>query len=100
MHIFYIYIKPAINTRVNKKALASIKCLSHDMISHSSKSLSDISQITYDYIIIMGCGDERPLIQSHARIDWQIPDPKYLELEEFNTVRNCIKTMCLNFLKQ
>ena len=85
--------------QVNKKALASMKSIGYDMTSHSSKSLDDIPQIKYDYVITMGCGDKCPLIQTNTRIDWQIPDPKHLEIEQFNNVRDTIKNKVLELVE-
>jgi protein-tyrosine-phosphatase len=33
-------------------------------------------------------------------IDWQIPDPKNMELEEFNKVRDLIKEKVAELIKQ
>jgi len=85
--------------QVNKKALASMKSIGYDMTSHSSKSLDDIPQIKYDYVITMGCGDKCPLIQTNTRIDWQIPDPKHLEMARFNKVRDNIKNKVLELVE-
>ena len=85
--------------QVNKKALSSMKSIGYDMTSHSSKSLDDIPQITYDYVITMGCGDECPFIQSHARIDWQIPDPKHLKMAQFDKIRDTIKHKVLELVE-
>jgi protein-tyrosine-phosphatase len=38
----------------------------------------------------MGCGDACPWIPAKQRIDWQIPDPREMDAEEFNQVRDLI----------
>ena len=60
--------------------------LGYDLTSHSSKSLSEIPQVRYDYVIMMGCGDECPFIPANTHEDWDLPDPKMLPLEEFRRV--------------
>ncbi|MGZ4035386.1 MAG: arsenate reductase ArsC [Bacteroidia bacterium] len=73
---------------VNPKAIAAMKELGYDLTKHDSKSLDEIPQIKYDYVITMGCGDECPFILAEHRDDWKLDDPKYLEPVEFNKVRD------------
>jgi protein-tyrosine-phosphatase len=40
----------------------------------------------------MGCGDACPWMPAKKFIDWQIPDPKYMEPAEFNKVRDFIES--------
>ncbi len=75
---------------VNPKAIHSMKEIGYDLNTHNSKSLKKIPQIEYDYVITMGCGDECPVIKAKHREDWQIPDPKNMENEEFNKIRDLI----------
>ena len=76
---------------VNPKAIESMKEIDYDLSKHISKSLQEIPQITYDYAITMGCGDECPLVKTIHREDWQIPDPKNMSSEEFNKIRDLIE---------
>ena len=64
--------------------------LGYDLNCHSSKSLQEIPQVKYDYVITMGCGDECPFIPAEHHEDWDLPDPKMLPLEEFRQVRDLI----------
>jgi protein-tyrosine-phosphatase len=64
--------------------------LGYDLASHSSKSLSEIPRVRYDYVITMGCGDECPFIPSGHHEDWDLPDPINLPLEQFRQVRDQI----------
>lgn len=41
--------------------------------------------------LMMGCGDQCPLIRTKRREDWDIPDPKDLSLDEFREIRNQIE---------
>lgn len=76
--------------RVNPKAIASMKELGYDLSTHASKSLQEVPQDGYDFVVTMGCGDECPWIPSKERIDWQIPDPREMEPDEFRKVRDLI----------
>ncbi len=76
--------------RINPKAIEAMRELDYDLTAHSSTSLAEIPQVSYDYAITMGCGDECPLVNALHRADWQIPDPKELPPEEFRKVRDLI----------
>ena len=77
--------------KVNQKAIEAMKEIGYDLTTHESKSLDDIPQIVYDYVVSMGCGEKCPLVSAKNRIDWDIPDPKNLDKDEFGKVRNLIK---------
>lgn len=77
---------------VNPKAIASMKELGYDLSKHDSKSLNDIPDIEYDAVVTMGCGDACPFVKAKLREDWQIPDPKHMEPDEFRKVRDFIKS--------
>ena len=64
--------------------------LGYGLDSHTSKSLLEIPDVAYDYVITMGCGDECPFVQAEFHEDWDIPDPKALPLEQFRQVRDQI----------
>ena len=76
--------------QIDPKAVAVMAELGYSMTSHYSKSLSEIPQIKYDYVITMGCGDECPFIPADTHEDWDLPDPKLLPLDEFRQVRDRI----------
>lgn len=76
---------------VNPKAIAAMRERGYDLSTHVSKSLQQIPQGEYDYVVTMGCGDECPFIPARNREDWELPDPKHLEPAEFNKVRDEIE---------
>ena len=76
---------------VNLKAIQSMRELGYDLSQHRSKSLSEIPQSRFDYVITMGCGDECPFIPAAYHEDWNIPDPKYMPFDEFRRVRDLIR---------
>ena len=77
---------------VNPKAIAAMKELGYDLSKHDSKSLKEVEAFApFDAVVTMGCGDACPWMPAKQFIDWQIPDPKYLEPAEFNEVRDFIR---------
>jgi arsenate reductase len=86
--------------KINPKAIAAMKELNYDLTTHDSKSLNEIPQIEYEYAITMGCGDACPFVNAKNREDWQLPDPRHLEGEKFNKVRDEIKEKVLDLLSK
>jgi len=76
--------------RVDGKAVAVMAELGYDLKPHYSKSLLEVPQTKYDYVITMGCGDECPFIPAEHHEDWDLPDPKMLPMDEFRQVRDQI----------
>lgn len=76
--------------KINPKAVAAMKEIGYDLNTHQSKSITEIPFETYDYVVTMGCGDSCPHIPAKNRIDWQIPDPKNMNENEFRFVRDLI----------
>lgn len=75
---------------VNPKAIASMKEIGYDLATHASKGLDSLPAAPFDFAITMGCGDECPMLQTQAREDWGIPDPKHLPPDEFARIRDLI----------
>lgn len=84
--------------RVNPKAIAAMEARGYDLRGHRSKSLDDVPQGPYAYVITMGCGDECPFIPARHREDWDLEDPKHLPPVEFNRVRDEIERRVLDLL--
>lgn len=75
---------------VNPKAIRSLNSMG---INHKgkTKSISQVEEKKYDYIVGMGCGDACPIIPGAQILEWSIPDPKLFESKKFNRVRDMIK---------
>lgn len=77
---------------VNPKAIAAMHELGYDLAKHTSKSLDEVKDYApFDAVVTMGCGDACPWMPAKQHVDWQIPDPRNMEPEEFNTVRDMIR---------
>ena len=85
--------------KINPKAIAAMSELGYDLSKHESKSLKEIPEIEYDYIVTMGCGDSCPWVPAKNRIDWNIPDPRNMDRAEFNAVRDLIKVKVQDLLR-
>jgi arsenate reductase len=79
--------------KINSKAIASMKELGYDLSLHHSKSLEEVKQYApFDVVVTMGCGDACPWMPAKKFVDWEIPDPKHMNENEFAKIRNLIKS--------
>jgi protein-tyrosine-phosphatase len=77
--------------RINPKAIAAMKELGYDLNTHHSKSLDEVKEFApFDAVVTMGCGDACPWMPAKQFIDWQIPDPRDMNEEDFRKVRDLI----------
>lgn len=76
---------------VNPKAIDAMKEIGYDLSNHISKPLFEVPAVEYDLLVTMGCGDACPSVKAKKREEWDIPDPKDMEEDEFRMVRDLIK---------
>ncbi len=78
--------------KINPKAVASMKELGYDLTSHSSKSLDEVKEFApFDVVVTMGCGDACPWMPAKKFVDWDIPDPKEMNEDDFRKIRDMIR---------
>ncbi len=86
--------------RINQKAIEAMKELGYDLKKHRSKSLDQVKEFApFDAVVTMGCGDACPWMPAKQFIDWQIPDPREMNEEDFRKVRDLIKEKVTDLLK-
>ena len=76
--------------RVHPVAIAAMKELGLDLSGHRSKGLEELPAREWDYVVTMGCGDACPAVRARQRLDWDIPDPVGLPMEEVRRIRDQI----------
>ena len=85
--------------RINQKAIAAMKEIGYDLNKHRSKSLDQVKEFApFDVVVTMGCGDACPWMPAKQFIDWNIPDPKEMNEENFKKVRDQIKEQVTQLL--
>jgi len=85
---------------VNSKAISAMQELGYDLAKHDSKSLEQVkASAPFDVVVTMGCGDACPWMPASKFVDWQIPDPKNMDKQAFNEVRDLIKTKVKELLE-
>ena len=86
--------------QINPKAIDAMRSVGYDLSKHTSKSLTDLPDVEFDFVATMGCGDECPNVRARLHEDWQIPDPREMPPEEFRAVRDVIKDKVLAMLRK
>src|SRR5690606_8257934 len=83
---------------VNPKAIAAMAELGYDLTTHDSKSLDEVPHTGYDAVVTMGCGDACPFVEGRLHEDWDLPDPRHMEPEQFRQVRDDIRARVTDLL--
>jgi protein-tyrosine-phosphatase len=99
------YLEPASagscpSGKVNDKAVLSMQAVGYDLAQHASKSVDDFAGTPYDLVVTMGCGESCPTVAAAQRRDWQIPDPKDMDMLGFDRIRNLIEQEVLGLLEE
>jgi len=77
--------------KVDERAISVMNERGVDLSAHTSKGFDALPDLTWDYVITMGCGDECPFVPARARMDWEILDPKGKSIDIFRSVRDEIE---------
>ncbi len=85
---------------INPKAISLMTELNYDLSTHQSIHVDKLPDVEIDAMISMGCGDSCPSIRAKERIEWDIPDPKEMEYQDFKKVIKNIERKVLDFLKK
>ena len=85
---------------VNNKAVIAMAEIGYDLTQHKSKGLDEFSDLKFYYLITLGCNDKCPKIETKLRKEWDIPDPKNMNLEDFYKVRDLIEKRVLSLIDE
>jgi protein-tyrosine-phosphatase len=75
-------INPAVVTVMNEMGI--------DLSREFPKPLTDDAVHAADIVITMGCGDACPIYPGKRYLDWNLPDPAGLSLEQVRPIRDAI----------
>jgi arsenate reductase len=76
--------------RVHPEVVEAMRELGIDLENEEPKRLTREMAEAADVVVTMGCGDECPYVPGKRYIDWDLPDPKGLPLEEVRAIRDDI----------
>jgi len=84
---------------VHASVISAMRELDVDLSDRTPRLLTtDLAQWA-DVVITMGCGDECPVIPGKRYIDWDLPDPKTMSLEQVRQLRGDISTRVIDLME-
>ncbi len=78
--------------RVHPQVVAVMREVGVDLSGRKPRLLTTELAQWADVVITMGCGDACPVIPGKRYIDWELPDPKDLPIEQVRDIRDEIAT--------
>jgi protein-tyrosine-phosphatase len=76
--------------RVHPEVVEVMRELDVDLSGRTPRPLTSQLAEQADVVVTMGCGDECPYIPGKRYLDWDLPDPKGLPVEEVRAIRDDI----------
>jgi arsenate reductase (thioredoxin) len=74
--------------RVHPEVVEAMREIDIDVSNEVPTKLTREMAERADVVVTMGCGDECPYIPGKRYIDWDLPDPKGLPLEDVRAIRD------------
>jgi arsenate reductase len=78
--------------RVHPEVVEVMRELDVDVGDQTPRKLTREMAERADVVVTMGCGDECPYIPGKRYLDWDLPDPKGLPVDQVRAVRDDIAT--------
>ena len=78
--------------RVHPEVVEVMRELDVDVSGRTPRKLTRAMAERADVVVTMGCGDECPYIPGKRYLDWDLPDPKGLPVDQVRAVRDDIAT--------
>ena len=71
-----------------------------DLSGVRPRLLTDDLARSAQVLVTMGCGEVCPIVQGVRRLDWPLPDPKGLPLQEVRKIRDEIRSHVLALITE
>jgi arsenate reductase len=78
--------------RLNDRVVAVLAEQGIDIAGRVPRGLDRADAAWADLVVTMGCGDACPYVPGTRYVDWDLPDPKGMSLEEVRALRDEIAT--------
>jgi arsenate reductase (thioredoxin) len=88
------------NGHVHPEVVEAMRELDIDLSERKPQRLTQDLAERADVVVTMGCGDECPYIPGKRYIDWDLPDPKGLPLDQVRAIRNDIAERIEGLVRQ
>ncbi|HLU61285.1 MAG TPA: arsenate reductase ArsC [Gammaproteobacteria bacterium] len=63
--------------------------LGYDMSAHFTKSLDDLPDLEFDYVVSLGVGD--PMLKARMSLEWDVPDPRIRDVRSMRDMRDTLR---------
>jgi arsenate reductase len=96
-----VHIRSAGSTpadRINPAVIAVMEEVGIDLSKELPKPLSTEAVEDADVVVTMGCGDACPVFPGKRYLDWDLPDPSGLPVDEVRPIRDRIDTLVRELL--
>ena len=84
--------------QLNATAIQLMQEVGLDLKGHRSKGVEALPDRQWDYLVTMGCGDHCSTVAAAHRLDWEIPDPVGIPIEESRLIRDRITELVRGLL--
>jgi protein-tyrosine-phosphatase len=85
---------------VHPAVVAAMREVDIDLSGERPKLLSDDDVRAVDVVVTMGCGDACPVYPGTRYVDWELPDPAGLPLEEVRPIRDEIDARVRDLVRE
>ena len=85
--------------QLNPAVVQAMAEIGLDISGEIPKRLTTAQVQAADVVITMGCGDACPVYPGKRYLDWDLPDPAGMPIEQVRSVRNDIRTLVDGLLK-
>ncbi|MDQ2813713.1 MAG: arsenate reductase ArsC [Actinomycetota bacterium] len=87
-------------SELNPAVVQAMAEIGLDISARFPKPLTAGKVQTADIVITMGCGDACPVYPGRRYLDWDLPDPAGLALEDIRPIRDDIRRRVLALLRE
>src|SRR5262245_34179883 len=74
--------------RVHPEVVAVMREVGVDLSARTPQQLTQELAQWADVVVTMGCGDECPYVPGRRYLDWDLPDPRRLPVDQVRVIRD------------
>jgi protein-tyrosine-phosphatase len=86
-------------SEINPGVVAVMDEMGIDLSKAIPEALSDEAVGAADVIVTMGCGDACPIFPGKRYLDWELPDPSGMRVEDIRPIRDRIDELVRGLLE-
>ncbi len=76
---------------INRSVVEAMREVGIDLAAERPKGLTEDAVREADVVVTMGCGDACPVFPGKRYLDWELPDPSGLSVEQIRPIRDEIE---------